>query len=625
MAFPIAYTPSGGPIAAAANPGFSQLVAAGLTDVSGNVLSVDSSNRLQFVAGTGPSGFCRNTTTTINSIITISVFWGGNPYTLLSREVGSTHYYCQFSSTNIQFFYGTNAGTQIGQTYTMPALTVGQTYTFTFTTQQLTSTNTLLTGSVSNSGTVIASVQIQDTTSGAQNVNGTCSVQAQNPDGTHGVFSIYMNNAVPAAPTVLPYTNPPANAIQIVLDTDQGTDVDDVADIGLAAAMHRGGLINLTGIIVTNKNTYGASCASALLKYALPGNTIPIAQYNGTVSLPTNSAYTQMVTQVYGPAGDVASNYPGHVATYRKIFAAAATSSLVVVITGPVTAFMEFFNSAADGISPLTGIQLIQQKLKSLHWEAGYFQNSVVSGSTTSEYNISIDITNAQSFITLMNTYVPTLDVFWTGDDIVGFVRTKLSFEYGNLLTGFPASHGTYSPFNMAFQLFLATANTSQRPPWGQIALNYAVYGARLFAPIGYRGTNTIDGNGYNTWTTTAGQHSFLGQIAPNGVINASMNQDLIMAAPVSAAEIVPLGSGIASTPYANGAGTAYPKTIPIGRITNASSFANVAWVIPASGVPGATGTAQAGQTTFNISPQGAAEFGELLDRMVSDGRATIS
>lgn len=47
--FPIDYTPSGGPIAAAAAPGYSQLVAAGLEDSNGNAVSVNSSNQLVFV------------------------------------------------------------------------------------------------------------------------------------------------------------------------------------------------------------------------------------------------------------------------------------------------------------------------------------------------------------------------------------------------------------------------------------------------------------------------------------------------------------------------------------------------------------------------------------------------
>jgi len=618
MAFPIAYTPSGGPIAAAANPGFSQLVAAGLVDVNGNVLSVDSNNILQFVAGTGNSGVCQTALSTVSSTTTLSVFWNGLTYTVYSRIVSNTHYYCLFTATNIQFWYGTNQGTQIGANFAV-SLTSPQNLTLTFGTNQINSTTTLLSASIANSsGVIIAAAQITDKTSGGQNVSGPCGFQIFNPDGTHGVYSVNITNAGPVNPTVLSFTAPPSSAIQLVLDTDISTDSDDVGDVGLCCAMHRGGLINLNGIIATNKNAYGASCVKALLNYGLPGNNILVGQYNGSNTLPnaTSSPYDQQITQAYGPAGDVASNYPGHITVYRTIFAAAAPKSIVLVVSGSITSFVEFFNSGADGISPLTGIQLAQQKLKSVNWEACFFQSCAVTNNNTAEYNVTIDTAGALSFSSLMLTYCPTVDVFWAGDEITNGL---------SLVTRFPLSHGAYSPFNMAIQLHLNSASGTYRPCWGQTALNYAVYGNRLFAPLGYRGTNTFDSGGRNSWVATPGQDSYLTAVAPNGTIITSMNQDLLMAAPVNTSELVALGTGTVATPYINGAGTAYPKTIPIGRVTSSSAFANVPWVIPASGVPGATGTAQSGQTTFSISPQGAAEFGELLDRMVSDGRATIS
>ena len=458
-------------------------------------------------------------------------------YTLLSRVVGNYHYYCQFNASNIQFWYGLNQGTQIGPTFNFgTTLTVGQTYTITLTTNQVTATSTLLTATVFNSaGVQVYACQVSDATSSGQNASGPCQYQVTGADGTHGVNSIMITNTVAAAPTVLPYSTPPAGAIQILLDSDQGTDDDDVADIGLCCALHRAGIININGIIISNKNGYGASCASALVKYALPGNTIQIGQYNGSVALPSASAYCQQITNGYGPSGDSAANYQNHITAYRKIFAAAAANSIVLICTGSMTSFMEFANSSADGFSPLTGTQLIQQKIKKIHWQAGWFQSSALQGANAAEYNINLDVTNSIAFMAFVAANIPNVDIIWTGDESPINV---------NLLTGFPASHNTYSPFNMAFNLVGASPGAVTRYSWGQMAINYAVYGANLFAPIGYRGTQSLDGSGRNTWTPASGQHSYLAPIAPTTVINASMTQDLIMAAPVSTSEIVQMGTG---------------------------------------------------------------------------------
>ncbi len=73
---------------------------------------------------------------------------------------------------------------------------------------------------------------------------------------------------------------------------------------------------------------------------------------------------------------------------------------------------------------------------------------------------------------------------------------------------------------------------------------------------------------------------------------------------------------------------TGYPESVPIGKIANGVIRTTVPWAIPATGVPGSNGTSpQPGSSTFVTSTAGSSanELCNLLDRMVSDGRAQIS
>ncbi|GAC1546158.1 MAG: hypothetical protein NVS2B17_29190 [Candidatus Velthaea sp.] len=73
MALTVNYTPSGGPIAAAAAPGFAQLGTNGLKDVNGNVWSVNASNVLSSVASTTNPWTTSNLVTTGTTVQNSSV------------------------------------------------------------------------------------------------------------------------------------------------------------------------------------------------------------------------------------------------------------------------------------------------------------------------------------------------------------------------------------------------------------------------------------------------------------------------------------------------------------------------------------------------------------------------
>lgn len=102
-----------------------------------------------------------------------------------------------------------------------------------------------------------------------------------------------------------------------------------------------------------------------------------------------------------------------------------------------------------------------------------------------------------------------------------------------------------------------------------------------------------------------------------------STNAVLLMVPAFTAAAAVINGSKQFPLP----AGTTYPASTPLRNIASGNVYISAPYQIPASGVPGATGTAQAGNTSVvvNANTQNAAdELLNLVDRMIADGRASL-
>ena len=72
--------------------------------------------------------------------------------------------------------------------------------------------------------------------------------------------------------------------------------------------------------------------------------------------------------------------------------------------------------------------------------------------------------------------------------------------------------------------------------------------------------------------------------------------------------------------------GSHYPASTCLKNVVSGPAFVNIPWLLPSSGIPGSPGFSQPGFTTVVSSgAQGAQdELCNLLDRMVSDGRASV-
>ena len=145
-------------------------------------------------------------------------------------------------------------------------------------------------------------------------------------------------------------------------------DADDVGDHAMMWALANRGEVNVIALICSSANEYSAPAMRAIANYyghsgvplgAHKGNTPSVAGSNG-------SNYTFQIANQFGTPGDTRLNYPDAVTVYRQALANAADSSVYILANGYYQPLRDLLQSQPDSISPLTGIQLVAQKVKRL-------------------------------------------------------------------------------------------------------------------------------------------------------------------------------------------------------------------------------------------------------------------
>ena len=267
------------------------------------------------------------------------------------------------------------------------------------------------------------------------------------------------------------------------MDSDMSNSVDDVGDHAMLWALAARGEINVLALILSSTNDYSAPCARAIASYYGHSNVL-IGANKGTVPsayAAGASAYTQQVANQFGTPGDSRANYPDAVTAYRQALAGAPDQSVYIVNGGFYRPMYELLQSGPDAISPLTGLQLVAQKVRRAVFSAGRFPDS----GSSPEGNLANDPDSASYVVANWPT-----EIVWLGYD-----------EGWNVITG-PAANAdpATNPIKLAYNLHCrnGTYCGNNTPAWTQIALLYVVRGGL--------GTNfSVGGQGGSTvvWDST--------------------------------------------------------------------------------------------------------------------------
>ncbi|HTU25526.1 MAG TPA: nucleoside hydrolase [Pirellulales bacterium] len=240
--------------------------------------------------------------------------------------------------------------------------------------------------------------------------------------------------------------------VQVILDTDLSSDVDDVGAVAVLHALADAGQAEILGIGVCVNDAFSAPCLSALNAfYGRPD--IPIGVLPGT-GKDSPSKYARGVAEAFPHRLASAADAPEAVPLYRKLLAAAADRSVVLVSIGPLTNLAVLLDSQPDQTSDLPGRQLVEKKVAAWVCMGGTFPAG-------REFNFFVDTPATRRTIEIW----PTPAVF-SGFEIGDKIGT------GAGLRDLPRAN----PVRKAYELFNGLNN---RQSWDQTAVLYAVRGLR--------------------------------------------------------------------------------------------------------------------------------------------------
>ena len=178
---------------------------------------------------------------------------------------------------------------------------------------------------------------------------------------------------------------------KVIFDTDLGNDIDDVLALQMVINYDKANLIDLSAVTISKCNPHSISFVDGFLRYN-GYHDMPLGYaYNGVnpedhmYLLPTLAAEYQG-KKLLNPVQDINSGVEEGYVQIRKQLAQADDNSVVLVAVGPLTNIARLLLSEPDKISPLNGIDLVRQKVRSV---------SIMSGNMaqeTPEWNVVQDL-----------------------------------------------------------------------------------------------------------------------------------------------------------------------------------------------------------------------------------------
>jgi len=154
-----------------------------------------------------------------------------------------------------------------------------------------------------------------------------------------------------------------AAPLPVIFDTDMDSDVDDVAALAQLHVMADQGEVALLGVMVSGKNEWSAPCIDAINTfYRRPDLPIGLVAETGR-GVYQKSLYARQVAEAFPQDFAAKQEKVGAVTLYRRLLAASADRSVVIVSVGDLTNLAALLDSKADAVSPLDGRALVAAKV----------------------------------------------------------------------------------------------------------------------------------------------------------------------------------------------------------------------------------------------------------------------
>jgi len=268
--------------------------------------------------------------------------------------------------------------------------------------------------------------------------------------------------------------------VKIIFDTDLGPDYDDVGALAFLHAMADSGRVDILATVTSNKHNLVAPSIDVINTYFGRGE-LPIgAPKTSGVNLGSAQHWADSIVEKYPHSIKSTSDVADAVEIYRKTISNQSDKSVTIVTVGFLTNLNNLLKSGPDNISPLTGKELVEKKVKRLVSMAGKFPEG-------KEFNIYMD--SAASKYVYENW---PGEIIFTGFEIGWEIRTGLKLINSNIKN---------SPVKDVFRISIPLSDEDKygRMSWDETAVLIGVYGTDGFFDT-VRGKIIVNPDGSNTW-----------------------------------------------------------------------------------------------------------------------------
>ncbi len=257
--------------------------------------------------------------------------------------------------------------------------------------------------------------------------------------------------------------------VKIILDTDMGSDADDAGALALLHVYADEGIAEILGVIYSSgKVPYGAAVSQAInIYYGRPG--IPVgADHEGEFGDPVDKMSAgKLARDTAAFRNTIIHNKDAAEQTElnRRLLAGSKDNSVTYVTIGHTHGLYKLLTSEPDEISSLSGMKLVQQKVK--RWVALGALGAYNDGNYfVIDWNFWFN--NTQPYTKYLVDHFPSEAVFVDAGHEIMTGKSLRDTPPGNIV-------------RTAYRDWLWWNNEKtfedQRPSWDLIAVYYAVHG----------------------------------------------------------------------------------------------------------------------------------------------------
>ena len=295
-----------------------------------------------------------------------------------------------------------------------------------------------------------------------------------------------------------------AEPVRLIFDTDMGNDVDDLMALCMLNNLQARGIVDLLAVTITKDHPQAAAFVDAVnTLYGHPDIPIGVvhdgaAKEAGKFNLLADEKNADGYLR-YPHDLKSGADAPEAVGLIRKILAAQPDNSVSIAQVGFFTNLARLLDSKPDANSPLSGRDLIKQKVKVLSIMAGAFQ-TVQWNTRHLEYNVKLDIPAAKKLAKEWPT-----QLVWSGYEI------GVAAAFPHVVIEQDLNYIPHHPLKEAYYLYNPPPH--DRPTWDPTAVLYAVMPDRGYFDLSPAGTVTVDddaGTVFRPSKDGKGRHRFL-------------------------------------------------------------------------------------------------------------------